>query len=273
MEAAAAEGVRRVVLTSSVAGIGPRRGRPATEDDVYRGGGLGLTYPDAKHEGESEALAAGGAARGRGGGGQPLLRPSAPPVDRSLPGETSTRMIGNYLRGRLPAVVDGETNIVDVRGRRQGPPAGRRARRPGERYMLGGHDIRWVELIERVAELSGVRHPLLVLPPRRAAVRPARQAAAADAVAEGIALMAPELALLLAQGAARARLPGAAARPDAARDDRLVPRADRGRRRRRAASADVAGGGLGLRAAGRRGLRGLARRLGAGGGRGLVARP
>ena len=60
VEAAAAEGVRRVVLTSSVAGIGPAPAdRPGREDDVYRGGGLGLTYVDSKHEGESEALAAG----------------------------------------------------------------------------------------------------------------------------------------------------------------------------------------------------------------------
>ena len=60
VEAAAAEGVRRVVLTSSVAGIGPSApGEVNTEDSPYRGGGVGLTYVDAKHEGESEALAAG----------------------------------------------------------------------------------------------------------------------------------------------------------------------------------------------------------------------
>ena len=42
VEAAAAEGVRRVVVTSSVAGIGPAPAdAPGTEDDVYRGGGLG----------------------------------------------------------------------------------------------------------------------------------------------------------------------------------------------------------------------------------------
>ena len=52
VEAAAAEDVQRVVVTSSVAGIGPAPpGETGTEDDVYRGGGLGLTYPDAKHEG------------------------------------------------------------------------------------------------------------------------------------------------------------------------------------------------------------------------------
>jgi dihydroflavonol-4-reductase len=54
VEAAAAEGVERVVLTSSVGGVGPAtRGRAGRENDVYRGGGLGLTYVDSKHEGES----------------------------------------------------------------------------------------------------------------------------------------------------------------------------------------------------------------------------
>jgi hypothetical protein len=31
--------------------------------------------------------------------------------------------------------------------------------------VLGGHDVGWVQLLERVAELSGVHHPLVVLPP------------------------------------------------------------------------------------------------------------
>src|SRR3954470_110307 len=58
VEAAAAEDVRRVVVTSSVAGIGPAPpGEVGSEDLVYRASGL--TYADAKHEGESEALAAG----------------------------------------------------------------------------------------------------------------------------------------------------------------------------------------------------------------------
>jgi hypothetical protein len=41
---AASEGVRRVVVTSSVAGIAPAApARQGHEDDLYRGGGLGLT--------------------------------------------------------------------------------------------------------------------------------------------------------------------------------------------------------------------------------------
>ena len=165
VEAAAAEEVGRVVLTSSVAGIGPAApGAVGTEEDEYRAGALGLTYVDSKHEGEVEALAAGA----RLGVEVVVVNPSyvlGVPVDRSEPGETSTRTIGNYLRGRLPAVVDGQTNIVDVRDVACGHLRAAERGSPGERYILGGQDIGWVDLIERVAGISGVHHPIAVLPP------------------------------------------------------------------------------------------------------------
>jgi dihydroflavonol-4-reductase len=192
VEAAAAEGVRRVVVTSSVAGIGPAPpGEVGTEEAVFRGGGLGLTYVDAKHEGESEAFAAGA----RLGVEVVVVNPSyvfGVPVDRSQPGETSTRMIGNYLRGRLPAIVDGETNVVDVRDVAAGHLAAAEKGEPGERYILGGHDTRWVELMERVAELSRVRHPLIVLPRRSGELARIGEALRVPSVvsAEGIVLMA-----------------------------------------------------------------------------------
>jgi dihydroflavonol-4-reductase len=164
VEAAAAEDVGRVVLTSSVAGIGPvPPGEVGTEDDGFGIGGLDLTYVNAKHEGEAQALAAGA----RLGVEVVIVNPSyvfGVPLDRGRPGETSDRMIGNYLLGRLPAVVDGETNAVDVRDVASGQVQAARRGKPGERYILGGHDIGWVELMERVAELSGVRHPLFVWP-------------------------------------------------------------------------------------------------------------
>jgi dihydroflavonol-4-reductase len=192
VEAAAAEEVRRVVVTSSVAGIGPAPpDRPGTEDDFYRGGGLGLTYPDAKHEGEAEALAAGA----RLGIEVVVVNPSyvfGPALDRSTPGETSSRMIGNYLRGRLPAIVDGQTNVVDVRDVAKGHLLAAERGTPGERYVLGGRDLSWVELFERVARLSGVRNPLLVLPPETAAVARAAEGIGLPGLipAEGVVLMA-----------------------------------------------------------------------------------
>jgi nucleoside-diphosphate-sugar epimerase len=63
---------------------------------------------------------------------------------------------------------------------------------PGRRYVLGGHDLGWVELFERVAELSGVRHPLLVLPREAASVARAVEALRlpSPVAAEGVVLMA-----------------------------------------------------------------------------------
>jgi dihydroflavonol-4-reductase len=193
VEAAAAEGVRRVVLTSSVAGIGPSPpGEVNTEESPFRGGGLGLAYVDAKHEGENEAAAAGA----RLGVEVVIVNPSyvfGVPVDTEQPGETSTRMVGNYMSGRLPAIVDAHTNVVDVRDVAQGHLAAAERGRAGERYILGGHDLSWVELIERVAKLAGVRHPLLVLPPEAA-----QAARAADAL--GISFpISPEGVVLMAQ--------------------------------------------------------------------------
>lgn len=193
VEAAAAEGVRRIVVTSSVAGIGPAPpGEVASEETVFRGGGLGLTYVDAKHEGETEALAAGA----RLGVEVVVVNPSyvfGVPVDRSEPGETSNRAIGNYLRGRLPAVVDGQTNVADVRDVAAGHLQAAKKGNSGERYVLGGHDIGWVDLLERVATLSRVRQPLLVLPP---------ETALAARIAETLPvpeLIAPEAFVLMAQ--------------------------------------------------------------------------
>src|SRR5947209_16739797 len=57
VEAAAAAGCRRVVVTSSISAVGlPAKGRQADERTDYPQDWLGLTYPDSKHEGERVAL-------------------------------------------------------------------------------------------------------------------------------------------------------------------------------------------------------------------------
>jgi dihydroflavonol-4-reductase len=168
VEAAAEAGVRRVVVTSSCSAIGPApRERPADERDVYPEGGSGLIYPDAKHEGELAAFDAGE----RHGVEVVAVNPAyvlGPALNRSLPGETSTRIVANYLRGRLPAVVDSYTSIVDVEDVASGHLLAARDGRPGERYVLGGDNMRWSELIERIARISGQHHPVIVLPPELA---------------------------------------------------------------------------------------------------------
>jgi dihydroflavonol-4-reductase len=193
VEAAAAEGVRRVVLTSTVAAVGTAPGdEVADETHVYRPGGPGMVYADSKHEGEVEAVAAGA----RHGVEVIVVNPSyvlGVPVDRSKPGETSTRTVANYLLGRLPGVVDGATNIVDVEDVAAGHLLAAERGVPGERYILGGYNLAWVDLIDRIAAQSGVHHPLFVLP---------RDVAALARIQDELNLrgpIAPEALILMAQ--------------------------------------------------------------------------
>ena len=176
VEAAAAEGLRRGVVTSTISAIGPPRdGRPADEKTEYPENWLGLAYPDSKHEGELAALEAGE----RHGIEVVVVNPGyvlGVPVNRSQPGETSTRTIGNYLRGRLPGVIGSGMNFVDVEDVARGHLLAAERGKPGQRYILGGENLSWPELIERVADISGVHFPVLVLPPEIAWVGRVREA-------------------------------------------------------------------------------------------------
>ena len=176
VEAAAAEGLRRVVVTSTISAIGlPQGDEPADERAEYPEDWLGLAYPDSKHEGERAALDAGD----RHGIEVVVVNPGyvlGVPVNREQPGETSTRTIGNYLRGRLPAVIGAPMNFADVEDVARGHLLAAERGRDGERYILGGENLTWPRLIERVANLSDVRFPVLVLPPGIARVARVREA-------------------------------------------------------------------------------------------------
>jgi dihydroflavonol-4-reductase len=177
VEAAAAEGLRRVVVTSTISAIGvAENGRPADEETEYPEKWLGLAYPDSKHQGERAALDAGA----RHGIEVVTVNPAyvlGVPVNRDQPGETSTRTIGNYLLGRLPAVIGAPMNFVDVEDVARGHLLAAEHGSPGERYILGGVNSTWPRLIARTAELSGVHFPVLVLPPMISRVARVREAA------------------------------------------------------------------------------------------------
>jgi dihydroflavonol-4-reductase len=174
VEAAAMEDVERVVLTSTISAVGTANGRPADEDNPYPEQGLGLAYADAKRGGEREATAAGE----RLGVEVVVVNPAyvlGVPVDTSQPGETSTRIVGNYLRGRLPAVLDAPINFVDVADVAAGHLLAADKGNPGERYILGGHNRPWAELMDMVAHASGIRHPIIVIPAEVGAIARLRE--------------------------------------------------------------------------------------------------
>jgi dihydroflavonol-4-reductase len=194
VEAAAAAGCRRVVVTSSISAVGlPSDGHSADERTEYPDEWLGLTYPDSKHEGERVAL---GAAE-RHDIEVVVVNPGyvlGVPRDRESLREISARTVGNYLRGRLPAVIGAPMNFVDVEDVAAGHILAAERGRAGERYILGGHNTTWPALIDRVAELSGIHHPVAVLPREIARLARLREALGlpGPVAAEGYELMAQE---------------------------------------------------------------------------------
>ena len=81
-----------------------------------------------------------------------------------------TKMISLYLRGRFRArIADGgaRANYVHVDDVAEGIRLASVRGRPGRHYVLGGREnVTLEELLERVAELSGVDRRTIALPPR-----------------------------------------------------------------------------------------------------------
>lgn len=193
VEAAAAAGVGRVVVTSTISAIGTASNGPADEDTEYPEDWLGLLYPDSKRQGEREALETGE----RLGVEVVVVNPGyvlGVPVDRSQPGENSTQTVGNYLRGRLPAVIDAPMNFVDVADVAAGHLLAAERGRLGERYILGGENLTWPYFIDRLGEISDIHHPVFVLPGEVAVAARVRETLALPGLisAQGYELMAQD---------------------------------------------------------------------------------
>jgi dihydroflavonol-4-reductase len=193
VEAAAAAGVSRVVVTSTISAIGTASNGPADETTEYPENWLGLLYPDSKRQGEREALEAGE----RLGIEVVVVNPGyvlGVPVDRSQPGENSTQTVGSYLRRRLPAVIDAPMNFVDVSDVAAGHLLAAERGRPGERYILGGENLRWPYFIDRLGELSNIHNPVFVLPGEVAVAARVRETLALPGLlsAQGYELMAQD---------------------------------------------------------------------------------
>ena len=171
--AAHAAGVSRAVLTSSIAVLGGSRSpRIADETTTSNADALGIPYLVSKLRGEEAALEL--AARGLP---VAVVRPGYVLGPGGRRG-TSAATVLALARRRVPAYVDGGTAFCDVRDVARGHAEALERGRPGEVYLLGGHNLSTGEFVRRVCEMAGVR------PPRRL---PYRVALALAAAAQGLA--------------------------------------------------------------------------------------
>jgi dihydroflavonol-4-reductase len=161
LEAAAAAGVRRIVLASTSGTIAvSREERTFTEADPYPLRAVAdWPYYLSKIYQEKTAL------RLAQDTGLELvvLNPSLllGPGDARL---SSTDAVWKFLKRRLPAMPSGGLSFVDVRDAAPAFAAALERGRPGERYLLGGANMSFREFFGRLERISGVAAPRLALP-------------------------------------------------------------------------------------------------------------
>ncbi|MBC9820562.1 NAD-dependent epimerase/dehydratase family protein [Terrabacter sp. MAHUQ-38] len=160
LEAAAAAGVTRAVVTSSAVTCGSSvEPRSLTESD-HLGSEPAPAYYTSKVLQEREALDV----AGRTGLEVVLALPTVVlggPFDRLGP---SNAIVLRYLLDPSRSTFPGGCNVVDARDVGAGHVTLLERGEPGERYLLGGDDVPWRTLHSLVGELAGVGRPAAELP-------------------------------------------------------------------------------------------------------------
>ena len=158
VRAAAAAGVRRLVYTSSAATLGEVHGTVGTETSRHRGWFLS-SYERSKFEAERAVLAA---ARETD-----MELVCVNPSSVQGPGRAtgSTRLLLEYLNGRLRVIVDSTISLVDISDCTEGHLRAEARGEPGERYVLSGATLTVREGIQLLDRLTGGGRPVRSLPP------------------------------------------------------------------------------------------------------------
>lgn len=160
LAAAEAAKVGRLIHTSSVVAIGlTTNGAPSDEWARWNFDEIGLEdgYAITKHE--SEVLVRAAAAR--------LDVVIVNPTYMFGPRDarpSSGKLIVDVARRHVPGWTPGFNNFVDVRDVARGMIAAWRHGVRGERYILGGHDLTYRAIFERIASVAGVRAPRFGIP-------------------------------------------------------------------------------------------------------------
>lgn len=170
LEAVRAAGVSRLVYTSSLTTIGPPTEpcRLADERDLYRPGSAPSAYYETKYAMEQAVLQA--AAEGLDA---VVLCPTAvfgpgdvkPTTGRLLLAIVRSGLsLGQGKRVGLFPYFHAWVNVVDVRDVAAAHLAAAERGRPGERYIVGGHNLTLREALTIVVQTVGIRPLWLPLP-------------------------------------------------------------------------------------------------------------
>lgn len=161
-EAARESGVRRMVHVSSIASFDQFRWRqPMVETAPRATDPTQPIYGRSKYAGECEFLKV--VDQGLDG---VIGYPTGVygPIDHGTPLSRINAVLLDSARGRVPVMVEGGFDLVDVRDVAAGLLLAAERGQTGENYMLGGQYIRMIDAFRLSARLVGRHGPLFALP-------------------------------------------------------------------------------------------------------------
>jgi len=160
MEAALGAGVERIVYTSSVATLKPDPAGPADETRVAAPEEAAGAYKRSKVMAERlvEQMVV------ESGLPAVIVNPSTPIGPRDVRPTPTGRIIVEAANGRMPAYLDSGLNLVHVDDVAEGHVLALERGQIGERYILGGQDVRLGEMLATIAHILGRRPPGISLP-------------------------------------------------------------------------------------------------------------
>lgn len=156
IDAASKAGCEKIVYCSSVAAVRPPRGRvPATEESRYSGVDEVIgNYKKSKYLAEQAALHL-----AHEGAPVVVVNPAAPIGAYDIKPTPTGRIVLDFLKGRMPSYIDTGLNIVDVRDAAMGHYLAALKGEVGQRYILGGDNLSFKEILDILAQASGRAAP------------------------------------------------------------------------------------------------------------------
>jgi dihydroflavonol-4-reductase len=160
LEASSRAGVRRIIVTSSVATIAVDRGDTLpNEATVARLEEMIGHYKRSKFLAEKAALQA-----AQEGMPVVVVNPTTPVGPGDWKPTPTGRIIVDFLNGRIPAYVETGLNWVPVEDVALGHWIAAERGQVGERYILGGRNMLLKEVLDILARISGRPSPRVRLP-------------------------------------------------------------------------------------------------------------
>ena len=159
LSAAKAAGVERFVYTSTVGCIGVPAGGIGDEEQPVSLQQMAGPYKRSKYLAEQVALEF-------AADGFPvvIVNPTAPMGDHDFKPTPTGQIVLDFLSGAMPAYIDTGLNVVNVRDVAMGHLLACEKGKVGERYILGSENLTLSQILEELAQITGMRAPTVKLP-------------------------------------------------------------------------------------------------------------